>query len=621
MKIVQSKNRIVKYIIMFAFLLLAVIRYFYILDARMAFEVDESLSLSRAVGFMNTGTFYEWDFANDCISDIPSNSHQGYTVLLAAWLKLFGVSLMSARTFSAVLGCLFVLSFVYISFQLFERWDVTVIATTYVILEPEITFLFRFIRYYSVVLLLSIWVVYFAYQAIVKSNHFKSDHKLILFINRNFDYNFVYCLLMVVSGFAVGQIHNIQLVLYGGMLLFIMYKALVGKERKYRNVSIIALFLIVIGSIGLLWSDVLAKIPVLGYFMLELKYWASFGQNNVNYYWDSVDALSNQLLMFMGWALAIVLLFSKKRGKEEKEKVLYLVFIQVVSIVFMVCFANHYYQARYLSFLLPISILIFSVGITDVFGRYLLADLLIAGLLVSNFGYILNSSYEYLYTLHTAPGSQEVYEMVNSQYPGEKNILGVDMDMSVHGYFASQFLEDYNYNQWEKYDTDESFVDVTEFAKEYPNGLVWVIENQIFNRRQMQRRFLIEFTDRIAGQGLDNYNIEVGVLNYIQPTSINNTVPNGIIGMKESVLPGKEYCVVAVDGKQIQEDAEFICIRLEVVRNGGDTELLCFQLGIPEQKELTTWEYRIELEGAEAVSLDSLYAVVTENELLAEEME
>lgn len=621
MKIVQSKSKIIKYIIMFAFLLLAVMRYFYILDARMAFEVDESLSLSRAVGFLNTGTFYEWDFANDCISDIPSNTHQGYTVLLAAWLKLFGVSLMSARTLSAVLGCLFVLSFVYISFQLFKRWDVTVIATTYVILEPNITYWFRFIRYYSVVLLLSIWVVYFAYQAIVKSNHFKSDHKLILFINRNFDYNFIYCVLTLVFGFAAAQIHNVQLVLFGGMLLFIMYKALVGRERKYRNVSIIALVLITIGSIALLWSDVLAKIPVLGYFMLELKYWASFGQNNVEYLWDSVDALSNQLLMFMGWALAIGLLFSKAREKEEKEKVLYLLFIQIVSIVFMVWFGNHYYQARYLCFLLPISILLFSVGITEIFGRYLLADLIIIGLLVGNCGYILNNSYEYIYTLYTAPASQKVYELVNSQYPGEKNILGMDMDMSVHGYFASQLLKDYNYIHWKNYDTDESFVEVIEFAKEYPRGLVWVIENQLFDRRQEQRIFLSAFTDRIAGQGLDNYNIEVGVLNYIQPTSMNSTVPNGIIGIKESVLPGKEYCVVAVDGKQIQEDAKFICIRLEVVKDGGDTELLCFQLGIPEQKELTTWEYRIELEGAEAVSLDSLYAVVTDNEIFVEEME
>lgn len=617
----ETDSKFLWIIITVLLLSLAIVRYFYHLDSREAFAVDEPQTFSTAVGYLRTGTLYQWDFWNNEISDISYGAHMApFLILLAGWMRIFGVSLVAARSLSAFLGCIFILSCIFITKKLFQRLDITCITVLFTLFHPEVTYLFRFIRMYALVMVLSVWFIYFAYLALTKENHFNGGNKFTAFIKRNFNFNFSYVILTMAICYLSTTIHNIQMVLCGGMALFVLYKAVIYKEKKFINLVIIGLIFIVLGVIGILFNNIFDFIPMIWYFAGSLQYWVSIGtQNNTMYFWDNVNAVSNQLLMFFGWGMAIVFLLGKEE-KSKKDELVYLLLIQIVSIVFFVWFANHYYQNRYLCFLTPISILIFAVGLVGVIGTYWKRDIIIAVLLCVVLVRTYNENFDYIYTIWNTPASQKVYQRLNDLLAvDDMDILAIDFDMQFKGYFASQELESINYNNWNDYDTEYSFKAVNEFAQKYPRGLVWVQSTHLFNRRIEQRIFLQNWTDRIAGNGIDNYNIEVGQLNYLKAEEKEE--PKGDWSGKEIVTIEYEQNTnsykLKLCGKPLNSNTKFVCIKLLLESEEGEVKEKHYQLGIPQisDKENYNYVYRIKNDTMEDVKTVSNYAIVDDGSL------
>lgn len=618
----ETKNKVVWFIVTLILICLACARYFYCIDAREAFEVDEAQTFSAAVGYLNTGQLCLWDFWNCASSNEPYGYNIApYLILLANWMKIFGVSLTSARCLSAVIGCIFILSCIFIIKKLFNRLDITIISVVFMIIHPEITYIFRFIRMYSLVMLLSIWFIYFMLMALTKPNHFKADNRIVHFITKNCNFNFLYAIGAIVVLYISSKTHNIQMVTCGGVLLFIFYKTISSNDRKYKNIACIGIVCITLGIIGILFGDILYKLPVINYFFGELKYWVRIdGTKAVGYFWDNVNAIANQPLIFLGWGLAVLSIWNKKEDK-NKDSLLFLIFIQVIAIVFFVWFANRYYQFRYLCFIIPISIIIFSFGFVYILGKGLKQDILLAFILCINILQYYNSSFNYLYTLWDAPALQGAYAKI-AEYSAEEDeidILAYEHDMRYYGYFASKQLSNVSYQEWGNYDTPYSFCDVSDYAIDHSRALILVWQNFLFYRRESQRRFLQEWTDRIAGEGLDHYNVEVGRLNYIQPVeeekiSVNSERENPIsIWKSEETNKYK----LKLDGSILSDETQFVCIKLCLENESGESEEVYYQLGVPSSENHKYYYiYEVYLNADEA-ALDLRYALA-ENERLVE---
>lgn len=607
----ETNNKLIWGILSLLLLSAAVIRYFYRLDARMSFAVDEPQTFATAVGYLKTGTFYEWDFWNNKISDVEYYGLVPYIKILALWMKVFGISLVSARCLSAVFGCLFILSCIYIIKRLFNRIDITVISTIFILMHPEITYWFRFIRMYAMLMLCSIWFAYFAYMALTKGNHFKGNNIFVKFIEKNLNFNFIYAALALGACYLASRLQEIQMVMCGGMALFAFYKAISCKERKYKNVVWIGIIGIFLGVVGFVFSGIFDIFPIIYYFAGSLKYWVSIGAwNNTMYIWDNVNAVSNQLLMYLGWGMAVVSIFSKNK-KEEKDCLIYLLFIQIVSVIFFTWFANHYYQSRYLCFILPISIIIFAYGFVMFMGRGWKKDTILFSILLIVANRSLYQGFDYVYTLWDTPASQKIYERVGDLFEGEEiDVLAVDFDMQLFGYFASQELESINYNRWENYDTEYSFEAVHDFAQEYPRGLVWIQATHLFNRREEQKRFLQEWTDRVAGKRIDNYNIEIGKLNYIKPGNwekYEDLEIENFVTIEQGDNP-KEY-QLKLYGEILEQETKFVCIQLYLE---NENRVFHYQLEVPqiEEKNNNCYIYNIELDVDEDIKTKNCYALV-----------
>lgn len=600
---------------------LAIVRYFYHLDARDGFAVDEPQTFSAAVGYLRTNSLYLWDFWKDESSNVSYGANmRPFLILLAYWMKIFGVSLVSARSLSAVLGCVFILSCIFITKKLFQRVDITIITVTFILLHPEMTYLFRFIRMYALVLVLSVWFIYFAYLALTKGNHFNGNNRITAFIKRNFDFNLGYVILALVICYVSATIHNIQMVLCGGMALFVLYKAVIYREKKFINLVLLGLACIALGIVGIVFNSIFDFFPMIWYFAGSLQYWVSLGtQNNTMYFWDNVNAVSNQLLMLFGWGMAVVSILGKE-DREKKDQLVYLLLMQIVSIVFFVWFANRYYQNRYLCFLTPISILIFAVGLVNIVGRCWKKDIIIAILLCVVAVQTYNKNFNYIYTLWNVAASQKVYQKLNILFAAEEmDVLAVDFDLQLYGYFASQELESINYNVWDDYDTEYSFKAVSEFAQNYPRGLVWIQATHLFDRRIDQRHFIQNWTDRIAGYGIDNYNIEIGQLNYIKAEKKEKA---------EGEWSGKEIVTIEHEqntnsywlklcGDVLDNESKFICIKLWSESEEGEIEEMRYQLDIPQiaDREDYNYIYRVEIDTTGEVKAASNYAAVDDGSL------
>lgn len=107
------------------------------------------------------------------------------------------------------------------------------------ILNTELTYIFRFVRMYCLWMVLTIWMFYFIFLALTKTNNFKHNNIFTRFIKQNLDFHLGYVCIVAVLGFFSFETHINTVITILGVGLFVLIKAITEREKRYVNLLIL----------------------------------------------------------------------------------------------------------------------------------------------------------------------------------------------------------------------------------------------------------------------------------------------------------------------------------------------------------------------------------------------
>lgn len=498
-------------------LILSLLSFFviaYKIDVNPDFNNDEHYIIKAAYGFLQTGKFAEWDFVHNVILS-PYDRGWLYTILIALNFRIFGFSVISGRFVNVYLGIIFICSCFYIFKKLTKSKGISFTACIFMLADYRFIDVFRTIRMYPLGLILMVWLVYFSIKAINEKNDFKVTNKGTEFLTKYFDFNIKYIIITLCLFYLNYIVVANSLFVLFGLIFYVFYKYIETKELKYKNASMIIIMLCSI--IVLLY---LAPNEILGGFLKEinriLNYHIKTGNIQVNYFWEIVrlpfGVVNN--LVFLSVPL---IAFCAKKDKLSS-LMLFLYSNIIISILFFTFFTTHIYRYRYIVQLIPLLYLLLSIGICTLFKNFSfyqrIIKVLFSCMLFFTFTFTAKANY---IMDESRPKLVLAYEQI-------KNIGGFGTDQ-VFGYYSyhfhSEYLMEYRnieykrmYAAYElrehegKYGENE-FNEFEKLVVDNSNGVISIEQDKYHLITPVFHSFLENWTDKIAGPGLDNYNVYI----------------------------------------------------------------------------------------------------------------
>lgn len=564
-------------------LLAAIVRYFYHLDAWPCFQDDEFQTFGAAYGYFKTGTFRQWDFVNNCISNATYNRAWPYTILLANWIRIFGLSEMSCRAMSALLGLFFVASCIYITKQLFENIKITFAAVLIILSNSTVTEFFRYTRMYALLLPVCLWMVYFAFCALTKENHFRDNTRngVLVFIKKNFDFHLGYVMGSLLLLYIGWQVHVNLLILCLGIMLFVFYKALSTKERKYVIVSVIIISLIALFGMGAVFYEYMKRLPILGEIAGSLrKHSGLFTNIHKEYFYFTLDEFGSYILGILFCVMYIVVLFKmlhkRLEGREKCDIMIFLGSIVFTTVVFFVFFTKRYYSPHYIIMLISISAMVYAVGYASLCQWKRSIGVVITVYFILAVFINIGRSYNELYTASSHNDFIPAYGTIAKYYDLETDIIPI-AGVYTRTYYFSQVA-----NHWiiAGLNTDNSMDTLMEFAEENPEGILSCEHGKLYHLNQGAKELMLKWSDRLAGQGVDSYNVELSHYHFIdgEKTDIAEEVDKYAVDFDREGQSAK----ILVDVGDFGEDEKILCVKVNVSGIDGEQFARIFQLRLPE---------------------------------------
>ena len=584
------------FVVSLVLIVIAIVRYFYKLDAWPCFHDDEYQTFATAYGYLKTGTFYKWNFQYDAISDQMYRRAWPYTIVLANWIRIFGLSEISCRALSALLGVLTIISCIYITKKLFGDIIITCVTAIIILANSTITSLFRFTRMYSLSILLCLWFVYFAYAAMTKKNHIDDNtaKKFLIIIKRNFDFHIGYVLLALLFLYFASVVHINSLALCLGIIMFIFYKAFTAKERKWNiaaALTLAAIFLLISGVLlSGRWSEI-KQIPIWGRGIGAITQHAGWFNIQIEYFKFILKEFGSELiasLLAIFYILYVVKLFIRKRKNEILDVLVYLGSITILTLLFFVLFTNRYYAARYIVMLAPISAMVYAVGLSFAFESKKILGIGIGSIFLAfcliNVKRELGSIYEKVDKSDFLPA----YETISEFYNLEKDTVPI-AGINIRSYYCSQVVKQYEIANLKNSNSMDTLI---EFSKEYPEGILTCEYNKLVSATQGLNMLLCKWSDHLAGEGIDDYNVEVSHY-YVVEGQQTVGMSDKAIDIYDLYINQKEKRVnVLVDLDSIENSAELLCVKINMESSNGDKISRIFQLKLPDDKN-GIYEYKL----------------------------
>lgn len=575
----------------------------YHLEANPRMTMDETYALHVGEGILQTGEWVKWDFVNKC-----SWGEYGrawiYYAITAFFYKVFGTDIIVARAVSVFFGVLFV-PVVYYIIRKFYSCDVAILSTIAICANPTIIISFRTARMYSMVLCVSIALIYCCFNAIVLGNQFKHENRLTLWIKENFDYNIKYLIATFVLLFVSYVVHMNTVILVVGFAAFIIIQAVATKEKKYIVATrIVCAGVLAVGFIFVLnnrynafYDNVLSKVSDFANVITILE------TPMESYFWSFLSAVGG---IALGIGLTLITLFRTIDRKNQKNTLLcrkwnvYILTLEIAVLFVFIFMANHYAAERYAIFILPIVLCVITQGYLYLCEQY--QSKVIQGIMVLIFlsfsleGYF--QEFENLYQGH--PGA--------SNYEKEAETVAKDTDEKEIALYASSFSP-YHYRMFEdiniaKYVYEEenngnkkNLQDFVEFALDNNEGYITI------ERRNLEAFCLMaemaKWMTQIGGDGYDNSNIDVYKYHFISENieqaseiSFGDYLPYEGISFRWGTSGAKQYLEVSITDEELLE-SEFIAIRIRF-ENDKEGYLEGYQLHMEGSQRSKT--YLIELE-------------------------
>ena len=516
-----------------------------------SFVNDEFQSASAAYNFAN---------GNGLVSTDSYSGPRSYTrawpatILLAAWIKIWGTSEAAFRSLSAVYGILFLISVLYITKRMFGSIGYSVIAALFCVAESTLLEHFCMTRMYSLEMLLVVWMYYFIYKLLEGNQSSKAKQIL-------------YAAAAVILSFFAYETHVNAMVPLIGVALFIFIQAIVTKQKKYWNLIIagIAVFLACIGNIAVYYQT--GKFLFLKGVFKNFLYYASSINWKPDYLIYLLDLTGNRVLSVI--LLLIVLIGAIKNRKIDK-KVVYLFCLTAFTAVFMSLFTVYQFIPRYIMMVIPFAIGIYSYAYIIVrdFNRTIAAA---AGLCLLFFiGSTINSDiYKYNNTdnkwdTNYVPAYQSVYSFYD-----EDEEIPILQQMMRTWYGDKVF--DRNKIKVGRLERENSVNSWLTFAENYPDGIVTCERLKMDFISQSAQDIILNWTDRLSGDYIDRTGVNVSHYLFVTPAEYENSRSLGTDGVTD-----------AYDGNSLR-----IEINPEEVKNYFGMEelprLLLLQLNLGEQ--------------------------------------
>ncbi len=585
-----------------AMMLLAACRFFYRITGDYFTFLDEYQTFDTAAGFTHTGRFYMWDFHDDSLSDMKYTRAWPHTVLLMVWFKLFGINVVAGKTLSCVFGILFVSSLFYISGKVYDNYAVSVLACLIAMTNLTVVTVFRQIRMYSLWLLLMVWAFYFVYKALTCVNSFRHENRVTGFISKYFNFSWQY----VLASFFVlllGVFVHINTLIAGvGMLLYAVYRLLFKREKKFA--AMIGLVgagtLLVLLLIALMRSGV--HIPALSDVYESAIKEGKLGlleEANVRYIGWLVGVVGSRKLFWL--SLICVLAALVKNCRQESVAYDFSVYAFLIVSSSLLCFLyvlDRYYQERYMLYVMPLLAMLMAWGLTEVLALFRRKWVYLAGLAgcLLLLGRTVVREYGDAYFNDKICYHRIVYEKIRED-AGERETVALG-GFDFRDYYAAQVFDSYERVHFDR-KNDMEFL--KELAEDYPQGYVVGETVKIYGFPEVIRLFIQNHSERIAGDGIDSYNIEAIRYHFLYPQDTMADMYDENVAMAGPVTysfkreDGETNLRIHVDTAGLAEGADVLFLTFGIFTTEKETEDKCYQLRIPQgaSSGICSYEVRI----------------------------
>lgn len=480
-----------------------------------SFYEDEFQIVDAAFGFLETGDYYRWDWANNDITTFDSqNSYAAryyprswpFIFLVAQSFRFFGVSEWSARFVSAISGLLFFVV-LYLFTRYFTNPHISILCLFAAVFSPALLSIFRYTRMYALLLPLFLILGYTIYRAITGDAWIRSGlKKWDRFVGDylNFDYRFAILSLPILL--IIYIIHLNSMVILLPVLAFAYLMALTEKKKKYIVLSFIGTAIAVI-VVPLLYYLHKSETPNLAGRIISdiVPFLSSFGHRNYSYF---TVLLKYPFGVFAGAVLFAVFLYFVcffRKSTPLWSKYLYLAVISCVTTLFYIFFAERYFHSIYVSHIFSFFLITMNTGLwylSHLFTRRKVMLMLFYALMILTYFITVPSI---LLEGQTQFGDyRTAYKTIVDNYDHEKEVI---FGQYLRTYYLQDLdgVEQISLLKNQRY----SFTDFIQDLRQNPSGwLTWETRKSYHVDEQIIQ-FAEQYFLKLHGVGKDNTDVEV----------------------------------------------------------------------------------------------------------------
>ena len=304
------------------------------------FSNDEFQVIDTAYGYLQTGHFKKWDFCTGELSRREYLRAFPHTWLVSKAISWLGMSEWSTRLVSVLFGVLSILLVYFIAEFFIRDRLLSLLLTSALVLQPGLSVLFRITRMYSMLVPCFLVLFFCVHKVIVAISSdgigtFRRPRRLLLLV------------VTVLSTGLCAAIHINSLIVFPATFFLVLLLGFVTDKTVFRRIALAA------AIVGVVLVVVSLK---LGFHKIFTNHMSLFGSSNTNYF---QDLFRFPLGISVGAAICLLSVLTALMSKKQTVIVntFSLFSISLVGGLFFVFVADRYYAFKYISFLVPISII------------------------------------------------------------------------------------------------------------------------------------------------------------------------------------------------------------------------------------------------------------------------
>ena len=200
----------------------------------MDFLEDEFQVIEAAYGYLQSGTFYRWEWLANGISNNYYDRAWPHTLMITESFRWFGLSEWSARLPSLIFGTLLIPLAYFLGKHATDRKVIALMLAAIVAFSPKMIFLSQYARMYVVFIPVFLIGSYLLFSGLEKKSPWRSNNvPLARWIMRYFDFDYRYLITAAIVLYFSFLIHISTLLIGVGMFGYVFIMAFTTREERY----------------------------------------------------------------------------------------------------------------------------------------------------------------------------------------------------------------------------------------------------------------------------------------------------------------------------------------------------------------------------------------------------